>query len=281
MHPFIHRIKFLFCKREELYFSLKSILGFPPRNLALYKEALSHKSLRIKDRSGHYLNNERLEYLGDAIIEAIVSDIVFRSFPHAHEGFLTTTRSKMVQRSTLNKLAATIGLDRLIQYIRYTDTHNSHINGNAFEALMGAIYLDQGYKRSYQFIESLIQKGIIKPEAMAKKEQNFKSLVLEWGQKWHMNVHFETTSTADGETPLFTTAIDIEGLVLGKGTGFSKKESHQKAAARTMDILRHQRHIMPALRRRQKIRLVVQDSLAYFPHFEELKKNTEEQPEDL
>ena len=280
MHPCLHRIKFLFCKKEELYSSLKEMLGFAPNHLSFYKEALLHKSLKKKDPQGKALNNERLEYLGDAIIEAVVSDIVFHRFPNAREGFLTTTRSKLVKRETLNSLALKIGLDHLVQYHSYSESHNSHINGNAFEALIGAIYLDQGYRRCYQFIHNLIEKGLIKPEAMAKKENDFKSHLLEWCQRNRMRIQFDSISSDTPDKPTFFTQVIIEGMQLGKGTGYTKKESHQHAADKTINILRHQKHIRPALIRRHKMRLVIQDMLDFLPQFEQLQDSPKRFPSE-
>ena len=125
---------------------LKSILGFLPHNITLYQTALMHKSLTLHEKGAKHINNERLEYLGDAMLGAVVADILYQRYPNKQEGFLTTLRSKLVRRDTLNKLAVQIGLDKLVLYSgRATSAHNSYMNGNAFEAFFGAIYLDRGY----------------------------------------------------------------------------------------------------------------------------------------
>lgn len=279
MISFWYMVKFFFHRKEELYSSLKRILGFYPHNIELYKLALKHKSLSERDNSGRLLNNERLEFLGDAIIEAVVSDIIFHKFSKAHEGFLTTTRSKIVQRSALNELSAKLGLDKLVQYSCYSESHNSYIGGNAFEALVGAIYLDQGYKRSTWFIQHLIKEGYIKPEATAKKEQNFKSLLLEWCQKNKMQVRFETKEIVDDETstdPKFFTLALVEDKVIGKGKGYSKKESHQKAANKSMELLRHAPDLRKALERRKLTRLVITDTLHYLPQYEQMAQEMDD-----
>lgn len=178
------------------------------------------------------INNERLEFLGDAILDAIVGDIVYRHFEGRREGFLTNTRSKIVQRETLNKLAVEIGLDKLVKYSTRSSSHNSYMYGNAFEAFIGAIYLDQGYDRCKQFMEEKIFKNYIDLDKMSRKEVNFKSKLIEWSQKNKMEVSFELIEQFLDEeyNPMFHTEVRIEGISAGTGTGYSKKESQQNAA---------------------------------------------------
>ena len=142
----INTIKLPFRKEKELYYSLHDIIGFYPGKISYYKQALMHKSVSKRNAKGRPINNERLEFLGDAILDAIVGDIVFKHFEGKREGFLTNTRSKIVQRETLNRLANEIGISHLIKSNGHTSSHNSYMEGNAFEALVGAIYLDYGYK---------------------------------------------------------------------------------------------------------------------------------------
>jgi len=279
MKSFLYMIKFFFHRKEELYFSLKKILGFYPHHIEYYKLALIHKSVSERDKHGRLINNERLEYLGDAIIEAIVSDILYKKYTNAYEGFLTTTRSKLVQRSSLNKLSTKLGLDKLVQYIRYSDTHHSHIGGNAFEALMGAIYLDQGYERSMWFFKRLMDQGYIRPDVAAKKEQNFKSVLLEWCQKQKMEMRFDTTEiqdTSNPSEPCFFTLALVEDKVIGRGKGFSKKESQQRAANKSMELLRHAPELRKALERRRLTRLAISDTLHFFPIFEKYSQEMDE-----
>jgi ribonuclease III len=170
--------------------------------------------------------------LGDAILDAIVGDIVYRHFEGRREGFLTNTRSKIVQRETLNKLAVEIGLDKLVKYSTRSSSHNSYMYGNAFEAFIGAIYLDQGYDRCKQFMEEKIFKNYIDLDKMSRKEVNFKSKLIEWSQKNKMEVSFELIEQFLDEeyNPMFHTEVRIEGISAGTGTGYSKKESQQNAA---------------------------------------------------
>lgn len=228
----IDKIRLLFRKDRESYLCFYRILGFFPRNIKVYQQALLHKSTLLRSEKGRPLNNERLEFLGDAILDAIVGDIVFRHFEGRREGFLTNTRSKIVQRETLNKLAVEIGLDKLVKSSTRSSSHNSYMYGNAFEAFIGAIYIDQGYERCMQFMKERIFKNYIDLEKMSRKEVNFKSKLIEWSQKNKMEVSFELIEQfLDKDyNPMFHTEVRIEGLSAGKGTGYSKKESQQNAA---------------------------------------------------
>lgn len=228
----IDKIRLLFRKDKESYFCFYKILGLYPRNIQLYQQALLHKSTSIRSEKGRPLNNERLEFLGDAILDAIVGDIVYKHFEGRREGFLTNTRSKIVQRETLNKLAVEIGLDKLVKYSTRSSSHNSYMYGNAFEAFIGAIYLDQGYERCKRFMEEKIFKNYIDLDKMSRKEVNFKSKLIEWSQKSKVEVSFELIEQFLDEdyNPMFHTEIRIEGISAGKGTGYSKKESQQNAA---------------------------------------------------
>lgn len=228
----IDKIRLFFHKDRESYFCFYRILGFFPRDIRFYQQALLHKSTSIRSEKGRPLNNERLEFLGDAILDAIVGDIVYRHFEGRREGFLTNTRSKIVQRETLNKLAVEIGLDKLVKYSTRSSSHNSYMYGNAFEAFIGAIYLDQGYERCKQFMEKKILKNYIDLDKMSRKEVNFKSKLIEWSQKNKMEVSFELIEQfLDRDyNPMFHTEVRIEGLSAGTGTGYSKKESQQNAA---------------------------------------------------
>ena len=236
----IARIKFPFRKDKELYSSFYKMLGFYPSDISYYKQALLHKSSSIKSDKGKWVNNERLEFLGDAILDAIVGDIVYRHFEGKREGFLTNTRSKIVQRETLNKIAVEIGLDKLIKYSSHSSAHNSYMHGNAFEALIGAIYLDRGYDYCMKFVAQRIMHRLINIDKVAYKEVNFKSKLIEWGQKNRVNISFKLLKqTIEGSsTPVFNSQAIVEGIECGKGQGYSKKESQQIAAKETLEILK-------------------------------------------
>lgn len=228
----IDKIRLLFHKDRESYLCFYKILGFFPRNIQLYQQALLHKSTSLRSEKGRPINNERLEFLGDAILDAIVGDIVYQRFEGKREGFLTNTRSKIVQRETLNKLAVEIGLDKLIKYSTRSSSHNSYMYGNAFEAFIGAIYLDQGYDRCKQFMEQRIINQYIDLEKISRKEVNFKSKLIEWSQKNKTEVSFELIEQFfdQDSNPIFQTEVRIEGIPAGTGIGYSKKESQQNAA---------------------------------------------------
>lgn len=217
---------------KEPYVSFYRIFGFYPYNITLYQQALLHKSSSIKMRDGRWINNERLEFLGDAILDAIVADIVFKQFEYKKEGFLTNMRSKIVQRETLNRLALELGIDKLIKTSARNTAPNTHMYGNALEALIGAIYLDQGYRVAKKFIyERLIQEHL-NIDTVAETEVNYKSRLIEWGQKQKISVDFNLIDSFvdDNNTPVFKSAVLIMDEEAGKGKGYSKKESQQKAA---------------------------------------------------
>ena len=215
-------------------------MGFYPHDISFYKQALMHKSLSRRNAKGKPVNNERLEFLGDAILDAIVGDIVFRHFEGKREGFLTNTRSKIVQRETLNRLAHEIGISRLIKSSGHTSSHNSYMEGNAFEALVGAIYLDRGYEACMHFMQKRILSQLINLDKVAYKEVNFKSKLIEWCQKNRVKLDFKLLEQKrdDNNSPIFVYQAIIEGLEGGTGTGFSKKESQQNAAKEVISRLR-------------------------------------------
>lgn len=226
-------IRLPFRNDRQLYRSFYNILGFYPRNIELYKQALTHRSVNHKNSEGKKYNNERLEYLGDAILGAVVGDILYRHFPGKKEGFLTNVRSRVVQRETLGRLADDMGLTELIQSNLMGKTHNSYMAGNAFEALIGAVYLDRGYEFCVKFVNERILGKYINLEKIASKESNFKSRFLELCQKYRFEAIFELLKeTREEETlsPLFLSRVTIYGIECGRGSGYSKKESHQMAA---------------------------------------------------
>lgn len=255
MIQIIDKIKVFFRKDKKLYTALYAILGFYPQNIELYKMAFTHRSnnqrfqqyrhgRRRDERSAETpeKDNERLEYLGDAVLETVVSEILYHQYPTKREGFLTATRSKLVARETLGKLAKQLELERFMNLPKTGGNRNSYAGGNAFEALVGAIFLDRGYKYAYHFIKHLIKKQIVDVESTAKKEVNFKSRLLEYCQKNKIQYTFDSTSSqADKQaSPEFTTHVSIEGLLAGEGKGLSKKESEQNAAKSALVKMRRE-----------------------------------------
>ena len=215
---------------EDFYSFFKNILGFKPRNVDLYQLAFLHKSKSKEMHHGIKLNNERLEYLGDAVLSAVVADFLFKKYPYQGEGFLTEMRSKIVSRANLNRLAQKIGLSRLIRYNRDNPGLYKSIDGDAFEALVGAIYVDKGYKHCRRFLLDNVFSRLGDIEQIAKSDKNYKSRLIEWAQKHHKEVEFRVVSEEmrkDGV--FFISEVLIDGEVVGVGEGFSKRESHQKA----------------------------------------------------
>ena len=151
----ISLIKLLFVKDKELYVFIRRITGYYPRDIRLYRLAMIHRSKPLKLDNGRWCNNERLEFLGDAVLGNVVADFLYHTYPGKHEGFLTSTRAKIVQRESLNRIGNSLHLDTHVRAMTHTSTHNSYISGNALEALVGAVYLDQGHKRCRKFIVNL------------------------------------------------------------------------------------------------------------------------------
>ena len=236
----IDRIRLLFRKDRESYLCFYRMLGFWPRDIRFYEQALLHKSLSVKSEQGGFVNNERLEFLGDAILDAVVADIVYQNFEGKREGFLTNTRSKIVSRESLNHVADQIGLSKLIKYSIRNSAHNSNVGGNAFEALIGAIYLDRGYAFCKYFMENRIIGQYIDLKKISRKEVNFKSKLIEWSQKNKIILRYELISQSLDEfnSPIFETEVFLEGIPVSKGKGYSKKESQQNAAHESMNKIK-------------------------------------------
>lgn len=238
-----------FSKDKELRAALYEIFGFYPHRIQFYKLALMHKSVTRRNEKGKPLNNERLEFLGDAILDAIVGDIVYRHFKGKREGFLTSTRSKIVQRDTLNRLATEMGITQLIKFGKHTPSHNSYMGGNAFEALVGAMYLDRGYEACMRFMEKRILSQLINIDKVAYKEINFKSKLIEWCQKNKVKLDFKLLeqSREGKNSPIFKYQVLIEGLEGGVGEGYSKKESQQLASKITLQQLKRKPQFIDAV----------------------------------
>ena len=246
----IDRLRLPFLKDQELRRSLYQVIGFYPHDISFYKQALTHKSSGQRNEKGRPLNNERLEFLGDALLDATVGHIVFSHFEGKREGFLTNTRSKLVSRESLGKLAQEMGLIELIQYNEQQQrSHNSYMAGNAFEALVGAIYLDQGYDAVMRFMEKRILQQMVNIDKVAYKEVNFKSKLLEWTQKNRVRLEFRMMKQAkdDKGSPVFGFQVCLEGVEGGTGQGYSKKEAQQTASKETLQRLRREPQFIDAI----------------------------------
>jgi ribonuclease-3 len=228
------------CKGHDapFYRLVRRIFGLHARNIELYKLALMHRSASVDLPDGTHLNNERLEFLGDAVLEAVVSDYLFIAFPRANEGELTRLRSKLVSRSTLNALSMAIGLDKHI--IRHTGgAVQKNAGGDALEAVIGAMYLDRGYDRvTRALINELFTKHLDLQE-LATSETDYKSRLIEWCQRNRQQVHFSTVPDKKFTSghPLFRSAVLIDGIELGHSVGETKKEAEQHASLAVWRVL--------------------------------------------
>jgi ribonuclease-3 len=208
------------------------MFGFIAHNIELYKLALIHKSASVVLEDGTHINNERLEYLGDAVIESVTSEYLFIEFPDKNEGFMTQLRSKMVSRQTLNDVAKRIGLDDYVITHSSNNLSQKHIYGDAFEAMIGAIYLDQGYDFVNRLLINHIFVKYIKVDNLLVEETDFKSRLIEWCQKNHHSIQFHTANdkTYSSSHPFFYSKVLIDGIEVGYGAGDSKKEAEQRAS---------------------------------------------------
>jgi ribonuclease-3 len=216
---------------KELVHKIKNIFGFYPGNVFLYTLAFRHKSVAEEVQDGVKNSNERLEYLGDAILSSVVAEYLFKTFPYKDEGFLTKMRSKMVSRAQLNSLAVKLGISELINATKDKGSQPKSLNGDAFEALIGAIYLDKGYNFTKKIIINRIYKPLIDIDELEQKETNYKSRLIEWSQKEKIKIEFKH-STESGKNTKSLHCIDlyIDGKVVAKSKDFSIKGAEQSAA---------------------------------------------------
>ncbi len=217
---------------REYYRFFYELLGFTPYNIELYKLALVHKSASVVLDNGVHVNNERLEYLGDAVIEAVTSDYLYIEFPQESEGFLTQMRSRIVSRTSLNGIAKSMGLHSWIVAGHNGAAMQKDVDGDTFEALMGAIYLDQGYDVVNRLLINSIYSTYLAMDQLLVSETDFKSRLIEWAQKEHHKIEFVTKldSSSKANKPIFHSVVVIGGVNVGHGVGESKKQAEQRAA---------------------------------------------------
>ena len=237
----IDTLKLLMTKDKEFYTFLKKHLKINPRHLRLYELAFLHKSASLTLPDGSVVNNERLEYLGDAVIDTIVADYLFRTFPNEREGFLTRMRSKIVNRNHLDSIANRMGLaEAVVSFATSKEMKKKRISGEALEAMMGAMYLDRGYDKTCKYFTDHILKNFIDLQKLLQTETDFKSRFLEWGQKNKLQVEFITISEKiekSKNTPQFIVQATIAGVPVSKGSGKSKKEAEQMAAQKGLTFI--------------------------------------------
>jgi len=233
----VQRIRLFSSPRKEFYLFLRSLLGFYPTNLRVYDIAVIHKSASKVSSQGNFVKNERLYYLGDAILGAAISDFLYNRFPNQDEGYLTQMRSKLVNRSFLTQLTYQIGLNHYIQSNTTSTIESSHIYGDTLEALIGAIYLDKGFHEAKKFIIRKLLNNYVNLVEVQNTNTNYKSQLIEWSQKNKRSVSFDTVdeSKSDGKQPWFMASIEVDSELWGKGNGTSKKEAQQNASKVVMD----------------------------------------------
>ncbi len=233
-----NELRLLFRKDKESYRILYNILGFLPDSLEPYRIALTHSSLTTSANKKRAMCNERLEFLGDAIIDAVVSDLLYTRFKKEREGFLTKSRSNLVCRETLNKVAIQLGLDKLVQSHNVGRQHNNYVYGNAFEAFVGAVYIDKGYDACKKFLLQRVFDHIVNVSTAATSDVNHKSRLIELSQKKHFPVEYrlvEEKNNSHGQ--YFVSEVYVCGRLFGSGDGFSKRESQQKASKAALEKL--------------------------------------------
>ena len=232
---------FLFKKRDdkerEIAAYIRNIFSVRVKNIELYKTALIHRSSSEKNAIGGLLNNERLEYLGDAVLSAIVADFLFKKYPLFAEGPLTELRSKLVCRERLNLLSKKIGLNQLLQMNEHV--HAKSANGDAFEALVGAFYLDQGYKKTKKILIKGILLTYLDIDSILVEESNFKSKILSWAQKQRRKVEFTHSEYwNNSHRKLFKAQLYVDGELMGEGLGYTIKKAEQSAAEKSIAQLK-------------------------------------------
>jgi ribonuclease-3 len=236
-HRFVP-VGYFFSREKHLYQAIKNIFGFYPGNIFLYRLAFLHKSSREESLKGTRINNERLEFLGDAVLDAITADYLFKTFPTKDEGFLTEMRSKIVSRVRLNKLSQKLGLEKLIRL----DTNSTNIyrssQGDAFEALVGAMYLDKGYSFTRHIILERVIKHYFNIDELVNLEVNFKSRIIEWAQKEKKQLNFSVVQeTGSGYKKQYIIEILVDNIPMSRGQDFSIKGAEQNAAEKAWNKL--------------------------------------------
>jgi ribonuclease-3 len=216
---------------KKLSVSLTNICGKSPINIELYKLAFRHSSASHTLKGNITSSNERLEFLGDAVLGSVVAHFLFTTFPYRDEGFLTKMRSRIVSRKNINKLALKLGLDRFIDAININSIGFKSMNGDALEALIGAIYLDRGYQAAQYFIIDRVIKTHVDLDAIENNDSDFKSKIIEWGQREKKSVRFDLVGEeGKGHEKFYTVDLFLENKPYGVGKGFSKKIAEQLAA---------------------------------------------------
>jgi ribonuclease-3 len=228
----------LFSKEKLLYTAIRNLFGYYPGNIRLYKVALSHKSAPQTWTRGEQVNNERLEYLGDAVLSSIVADYLYKKFPYQNEGFLTEMRSRIVSRNRLHRLALKMGIDKLIFQGNGSYTTSKSIFGDTFEALIGAIYIDKGYDFTRNIILRRIIDVHLDMDEIERTDTNFKSRVLEFAQREKHQIEFKVINEiGDGHRKQYLIELFLDNEPISRGQDYSIKSAEQIAAEKACEKL--------------------------------------------
>jgi ribonuclease-3 len=230
--------RYIFLPDKRFKKQLRRILGFAPGNYRLYQLALIHRSASGRFSRSHDIHNERLEFLGDAILDSIVAEHLYSKFPDRDEGFLTQMRSKIVNRDALKRIALQMGIGNIVIARMSKDNHKS-LYGDALEAIIGALYLDKGYKKTRNFILQRVLSTHINLAILSETEIDFKSRIIEWGQKNKKDINFNCQEQLNGDdkSPVFVSHLLIFDDIVGMGMGKSKKEAEQNAARQAIQMI--------------------------------------------
>jgi ribonuclease-3 len=219
---------------------ITKILGFKPKEIKFYETAFTHRSMNIKDSIGNVINYERLEFLGDAMLSAVIASHLFREVPSGDEGYLTKMRSKIVSREHLNELGRELNLIKLVESKIPTGQFGDNIHGNLFEALVGAIFLDRGYKYCETFIYNRVVTPYVDIETLEGKVISYKSLLIEWCQKEKKTFGYNVyEDTGNDEIKHFSVKLSIDGKVVAKARATSKKKAEEKASKRAFFVFQN------------------------------------------
>lgn len=231
VRKFSNIIKLFFREERKFYFFVCRCTGYCVSDIDLFKRAMVHKSA-MKKEDGHPYNNERLEYLGDAVLDLLVADVLYEKYKDKDEGFLSSMRGHIVSRKSLNAIAMEIGIGERLVVNGIVSADKTHLPGDALEAFVGAIYLDSGLRRAKRFVRKYVVNDKVL-SVMERESEDYKSLILQWSQKAKENVRFDSQEMGknqDGTLIFISRIIKENGEVIGEGTGASKKEAEQRAA---------------------------------------------------
>lgn len=235
-------IRLSFSSDKDLYRAIRNIFGYCPGNIHLYKLALRHKSASSKKINGVRLNNERLEYLGDAVLSAVVADFLFKSFPYKNEGFLTEMRSKIVSRAALNKLSLKLGLHQLIRSGNEPSAKAKSAGGDAFEAMVGALYLDKGYRFTRKILINRIINIHFDIDNLILSEISYKSKLNEWAQKEKHEINFKVIKEiGEKHKKQYLVAVEIDTKIIAKSQDYSIKGAENLAAEKAWQVIEEEK----------------------------------------